>query len=128
MRVKEIMKKAVTISSDSSLQDAARIMAKEHIGSIIIVSGDEIKGIITERDILKSVSEDSKSLERPLSEFMSRDIVMIGSKRLIDDAASLMSQNKIKKLPVVDDGRLVGIITSTDIIAHSKDLGEFSLF
>ncbi|MBU2561808.1 MAG: CBS domain-containing protein [Nanoarchaeota archaeon] len=128
MRVKEIMKKAVNISSESSLQAAARIMVKEHIGSLIIMSGNEISGIITERDILKRVSEDSKSLERPVAEVMSRDVITIGSKRFIDDAASVMSQNKIKKLPVVDDGKLVGIITSTDIVAHSEDMGEFSLF
>jgi len=128
MRVKEILKKAVTVQAAVSLKDAAKLMVSDNIGSLIVMDGDSIAGIITERDMLKSVCESTETLRHPVSEFMSKELITVNSHQQIDDAANMMSQHNIKKLPVVDDGKLMGIITSTDIVAHHDDLNDLSVF
>lgn len=128
MRVKEIMKKAITVNADVSLRDAAKLMVTDRIGSLIVMDHESIAGIITERDMLKRVCETTDTLTRPVSDFMSKELITVDSHQLIDDAANLMSEKNIKKLPVVDDGKLMGIITSTDIVAHHDDLNDLSVF
>ena len=128
MRVKEIMKKAVTITDDRTLQEAAKLMTTQGIGCLVVTAEDKLAGILTERDVLKQVSNDAGSLNKPVRDVMSTEIITIESKAHIDDAAKIMSKHKIKKLPVLDDGKLSGIITSTDLISNSADFGGLYLF
>ncbi len=128
MRVKEIMKKAITVNVDVSLRDAARLMVSDNIGSLIVMDNDSVEGIITERDMLKRVCETTETLVQPVKNFMSKNLITVASNQMIDDAAKIMSENNIKKLPVVDDGKLMGILTSTDIVAHHDDLNDLSVF
>ncbi len=128
MRVKEIMKKAITVSADVSLRDAAKLMVSDNIGSLIVMDNDSVEGIITERDMLKKVCETTETLVQPVRNFMSKELISVASHQMIDDAAQIMSKNNIKKLPVVDDGKLMGIVTSTDIVAHHDDLNDLSVF
>jgi CBS domain-containing protein len=128
MLVKEIAKEAIKIRQESTLKDAAKMMADNGIGCLVVVNDDKLEGIITERDVLKQVSKDIKAMDKPLKEVMSTDLVTVGPDMHIDDAAKLMSEHKIKKLPVFKDGKLLGIITSTDLVANSKDFNDFSLF
>src|SRR3989338_5449331 len=122
MKVSELMKKAIVVEENISLRNAAKIMSEKAIGSLIVVKGEKIAGIITERDILKNVDQ----LSSKLSKIMSKNVITISPKKSIDEAASLMSESKIKRLPVVDNGEIVGIITATDIIVHSETLlGKF---
>ena len=120
MKVSELMKKAIVVEENISLRNAAKIMSEKAIGSLIVVKGEKIAGIITERDILKNVNQ----LNSKLSQTMSKNVITISPKKSIDEAASLMSESKIKRLPVVDNGEIVGIITATDIIVHSDALNE----
>jgi len=120
MKVSELMKKAIVVEENISLRNAAKIMSEKAIGSLIVVKGEKIAGIITERDILKNVDQ----LSSKLSKIMSKNVITISPKKSIDEAASLMSESKIKRLPVVDNGEIVGIITATDIIVHSDALNE----
>jgi CBS domain-containing protein len=128
MRVKEIVKKAVTITADRTLKEAAKLMAEHGIGCLIVVSGDDLIGIVTERDVLKQASNDIGSLDRPVKDSMSTDVITVESNMRLNDAAEVMSKHKIKKLPVLEKGKLLGIITSTDLISNSEDFGGFSLF
>ena len=128
MHVKEIMKKVKTLREDVSLRDAAKFMADNAISCVVIMDGDEMKGIVTERDVLKQVSKDVKVLDKPVKEVMSTEIITISSDSYIDDAAELMTKHKIKKLPVLEDGKLVGIITTTDLVSNAEDFNEFSVF
>src|SRR3989338_7223919 len=120
MKVSELMKKAIVVEEGISLKNAAKIMSEKAIGSLIVVKGEKIAGIITERDILKNVDQ----LSSKLSKVMSKNVITISPKKSIDEAALLMSESKIKRLPVVDNGEIVGIITATDIIVHSDALNE----
>lgn len=120
MKVSELMKKAIVVEENISLRNAAKIMSEKAIGSLIVVKGEKIAGIITERDILKNVDQ----LGSKLSKIMPKNVITISPKKSIDEAALLMAENKIKRLPVVDNGEIVGIITATDIIVHSDALNE----
>ncbi|OGJ15705.1 hypothetical protein A3K73_02975 [Candidatus Pacearchaeota archaeon RBG_13_36_9] len=120
MKVKQIMNKAVVIDHDMSLKEAAQIMSHRNIGSLIVLKGNRITGIITEKDIMSNIS----SLNKKVSEAMNKNVVTIEKNESLDNAALLMTEKKIKRLPVTDKESLVGIITATDIIANSDILNE----
>jgi CBS domain-containing protein len=101
-------------------------MNESHIGALVAVSGTgEVVGIVTERDILSDVVATGKSADEvKISEIMTPNIITITPDKTLEEAADVMTDNKIKKLPVVDEGRLVGIVTASDLIAYEKDLIE----
>lgn len=120
MLVKEIMNKVVAIDFDTNLKQAAKIMASKNIGSLVVVKGDKILGIITENDFVKHAD----NMNQKVSSVMSKKVVTIEEDDEIDYAADIMTKNKIKRIPVVKDEKLTGIITSSDLVAHSEDLNE----
>lgn len=120
MKVSEIMNKAVVVEDNISLKDAAKIMSERAIGSLIIMKKEKISGIVTERDIMKNVNK----LGSKISECMSKNVVAIEHNESLDNAALIMGKNKIKRLPVLNKDKLVGIITATDILANSEALNE----
>ena len=120
MKVSEIMNKALVVDDNITLKQAAKVMSDRNMGSLIVLKKDEIAGIITERDVIRNVP----NLDKKISAVMSKKVITIEASDTIDSAAQLMSENNIKKLPVVKKGCLVGIVTSTDIVAHSEDLNE----
>jgi CBS domain-containing protein len=127
MLVKEVMNRNVkTVRPEDTVKDAAKIMNEHRIGSLVVVSGTgEVVGILTERDILTDVVATGKSADEvKISEIMTPNIITITPEKTLEEAADLMTANKIKKLPVVEHGRLVGIVTATDLMAYEKDLIE----
>ena len=124
MKIKDVMNKAIAIDHDVSIREAAKIMSGRNIGSLIVLKSNKIVGIITERDVLKNVN----SLGRKISGAMTKLVVTIDHKDTIDNAALIMTQKQIKRLPVLDNDKLVGIITATDIIANSDILNEDFFF
>jgi len=121
MLVKEIMKRPFVIDRDITLSEAAKLMGSKNIGCLIFVSGNRIKGIITERDLLKNFSRNEK-----VSKVMTKGVTTIDPNEGIEDAIEKMRQKKIKRLPVVENGKLVGIVTLTDIAANYEALeGSF---
>jgi CBS domain-containing protein len=124
MKILEIMSKAVIIDDTINLRQAAKIMSDKNIGSLIIVKSNKIKGILTERDIMKNINK----LSSKVSAVMSKNVITISSNDEIENASELMGKNKIKRLPVMDDNKLAGIISITDLIAHSRNLNQDFLF
>lgn len=124
MKVSKIMSKAVIIDDTISIKQAAKIMSDKNIGSLIIVKNNKINGIITERDILKNLSK----LNSKVNSIMSKNVVIIDKDSNIEQAADVMADKKIKRLPVVEDNKLIGLISATDIIAHAKDFNEDFFF
>jgi len=125
MKVSEIMHEVKVISPNISLKEAANMMSREHIGSLVIVDKNEkIMGILTERDVLKNIGKISEKIEK----VMSKDVVTIEEDKNIDKAVEVMNENKIKRLPVTRNEKLVGIITVTDLLANSENINEEFLF
>lgn len=130
MKIKEIQKNVKTLSPDATVKEASSVMSKYSIGSLVVVNEKKkVVGIVTERDIIEKVNaKDRLSSKVRVKEIMSPKVITIDSNSLLDDAVYLMIKNKIKKLPVLDNGQLVGMVTSTDIMANSSDVGEYYLF
>ena len=124
MKIKDVMNKVIVIEHDVSVKEAAQIMSNKNIGSLVVLKNNKIVGIITEKDIMKNIS----FLSKKISAIMAKNVVTIDCGESIDNAALIMTERKIKRLPVVDNDKLVGIITSTDIIANSDILNEDFFF
>ena len=118
MFVKEVMKKNIkTTTSDNTVFEAAQIMKTNNIGSLVVVN-DTLEGIITERDILNKVVAENKNPQQvKISDVMSTQVITIAPDRDMEEACDLMATHKIKRLPVVFGDEVVGIITSTDVVA-----------
>ena len=102
---------------DSSVKEVVATMNKFDIGSIIVVQGDRPVGIITERDILSRVVEPCLAPEiLNARQVMTSPVVSIRETASLDEAAELMAKKKVKKLPVMNKEKLVGIVTFTDIV------------
>jgi CBS domain-containing protein len=127
MLVKEVMSRDVkTIRPVDTIKQAAILMNENRIGSLIVVSGTgELKGIVTERDILMDVVAEGKdSNVVKVEEIMTKELITIPPDKTLEEAADLMTEKKIKKLPVVYQGKLVGIVTATDLVSYEKELVE----
>jgi len=116
MQVSQIMRKAIIIDDNILIKEAARIMAKKNIGSLIIVKDNKIKGIITERDIMKNLTR----LNIPVKKVMSKRVVTIIPTAGVEEASDLMINNNVKRLPIVENKNLIGIVTMTDVLAHHE--------
>lgn len=120
--VRDIMQTHVrTIDKRKTLRDAARSMARWGTGSVIVVDAGVPCGIITEGDVSRAIARGVSTGRATLSSNKKR-FVTVSSGVRVEDAAKLMASKRVKKLPVVDDGKLVGIITETDIVHSSFDL------
>lgn len=122
-KVREIMhSRIVSVKSDQTVWDAAFLMDANKIGSVLVGEGDAFVGIITERDVLRKVTlqgRDARSTKA--SEVMSSPLVTIEADRGLGEAALLMLDKKLRRLPVVDKGRIVGIITERDVNRATTD-------
>ncbi len=116
--VGEIMSsEVVSASPETKIIEAAKIMADKKIGSVVVVIFSKVAGIITEQDLTRKVlAKGIDAKEKTIEEIMSKNIQTIEPEKDIYEAVSLMGNNEIKHLPVVSDGKLVGIITAKDII------------
>jgi len=125
--VKEAMKaKPVTIKPNRSVREAALLMKKKRIGNCIVVE-DKPVGIITESDIIKKVvAEDKNASEITVGEIMKTPLIVIDPYVNIEEAMKTMSKCNIRRLPVIENGELIGIITQRDILRLSPMLLEIS--
>jgi CBS domain-containing protein len=117
LKVEDVMvKEVITIDEQLTVKEAADTMNKFEIGCLIVTKGGKAAGILTERDLLKRVVSPSKSAKRTkVSAVMSKPIIVVEPDMDLEEAARLMFKLRIKKLPVVDDGRLKGLVTLTDL-------------
>jgi len=116
--VRDIMSKDVkAVRPDSSVKEVVAKMNKFNIGSIVVVQGDKPVGVISERDILKRVVEPCLSPEvLTARHVMTSPVVTINETVSLEEAAKLMAKRKVRKIPVMNKQKLVGIVTFTDIV------------
>ena len=117
LKVKDVMvTDLVTVKADISVKKAVKVMNDFEIGCLIVVENGEAVGIVTERDILKRIVVESRDPEKTLvGEVMSKPLIVTSPETSLEEAIESMFKHKIKKLPVVEGGKLVGLVTFTDI-------------
>ncbi len=114
--IKDIMHKITVIDSDTLISKAAKLMADKNIGSLMVKDEGSIDGIITERDILKKVvGKDLDPRTTKVSEVMTLHPLIIDAKATLADAAEIFNNVHIRRLPVIQRGEIIGIITSRDV-------------
>ena len=107
-----------TVKADQLVLDAIKIMAEKEIGALLVTSGDELIGIISERDYAREVILRGKSShETPISEIMTTNVVTVGSNDSIDRCMELMTEHKIRHLPVMEQGKIVAVLSIGDLVA-----------
>jgi CBS domain-containing protein len=121
--VRDIMTRWVaTAEPKKSLKEAALIMAKGRTGSLIVTREGRPVGILTEGDVSRAVSSGADPAKVPISKIMTKRLITVSPDTRVEEAAKIMAEKQVKKLPVVERGGLVGIVTQTDIVASTFDL------
>lgn len=106
----------VVLGAQSVLADAARAMRDSDIGDVIVVEGDNVFGILTDRDIVvRAIASDKDPSTTRLDEICSRDLATVSSDTPVDDAVRIMRDKAIRRLPVVDAGKPVGVVSIGDL-------------
>lgn len=106
----------VTMSLDASVYEATKIMNKNRIGCVVVAYDGGIVGILTERDLLERVLEECKDpKETKVSDVMTRKVIVGNPDMELVEATRLMFENQVKKLPIVEENQLLGLVTLTDI-------------
>jgi CBS domain-containing protein len=116
-----------TVEPGTSAQDAARLMQSKDVGSLPVVEGDRLVGMITDRDLALRLVGEGRSADTPVGELASKDVVTIDPQQEVVEAARLMAEHQLRRLPVCEeDGKLVGILAQADVaqIGHDELTGE----
>ncbi len=114
--VGEIMSKdLITVDPNSSVAEAATIMGEHHAGSALVMDGQSLQGIFTERDIVRALGEHFDAAGHPVSNWMTRDPVTIESGSDVHDALDRMLSGGFRHLPVIQDGQVVGLVSMRDL-------------
>ncbi|WP_420455296.1 CBS domain-containing protein [Rubrivirga sp.] len=107
----------VTIGPDATVFEAIGRMVERNVGSILVVEGDALRGIFTERDYLRRIAlEGRTSRETAVRDVMTADLVTVGPDESVDGCLALMTKRKIRHLPVLRDGELVGVVSIGDLV------------
>lgn len=116
------------VKSDDTIYDALRLMAEKNIGAVLVMSGDAIEGILSERDYARKVVLLGKtSKETPVREIMTTGVISVDPGWTADQCMALMTDKRIRHLPVVEDGSLVGIVSIGDVVRAVVDGQRFTI-
>ncbi len=117
MRVSDIMTRAtVTDSPSDSLRSAASLMWGHQTGSLLVMSAGELRGIVTERDVMKAVARGMDPETTPVSAVMTADLITVSPDTDVSAAARQMANRWIRHLPVVMDGEVLGMLSQRDLV------------
>jgi CBS domain-containing protein len=126
-KVKDFMTKGVlTIDSKRTVAEAAELMSQKEVGDVVVTEGESPRGIVTERDFVRRVIAKRRPLDTKISDVMTTPLIMIDPDASLGEAARKMVNNRIRRLPVVEKHRLVGILVVSDFARHlsKKTLSE----
>jgi CBS domain-containing protein len=128
-KVREVMTdRPRAVTPDTPVSEAARLMESEDVGALPILEGDQLAGIVTDRDIvIRAVAKEKDPKGMPVRDVASKDVATLGPDDSLSDALELMARAQVRRIPVVDEGnRLVGMVSQADVAleAKEKDVGE----
>ena len=124
MKIEEFMvKEVVTVKASEMVIDAVELMNKHEIGCLVVVNDEKAVGILTERDMLKRVLAGSMDPKKTkVGQVMSAPLVTAKPQSEIEETARLMFKMEIKKIPVIENGQLLGLVTLTDLVRFQPEL------
>ncbi len=114
------------MTPSTSVFDALKLMADQNLGAVMVMEGDQLVGIMTERDYARKVILYSKtSKETLVSEIMTPAVLYVSPDQHIEDCMAIMESKRIRHLPVIEDGRLIGMVSMRDVVRQIVDEREF---
>jgi len=116
------------IEADASVLDAVRAMVEANVGSLLVTDGGGIEGIVTERDYLRRVTlEGRDERETPVREIMSAPLVVVTPATSLEECMALMTERRIRHLPVLDGATVVGVVSIGDVVKYQSRAQSFEL-
>jgi CBS domain-containing protein len=116
------------IDAEASALDAVKQMVGANIGSLLVTDGDKVTGIVTERDYLRRVAEEGPTQEDvTVRDIMSSPLIVVGPETEIDECMALMTDRRIRHVPVVEDGDVVGIVSIGDVVKFKSKQQSFEI-
>lgn len=117
--------KPISVSSDATLEKCAKVMAQNHVGALVVKDNHQSKGLITEQDIVRKViAKGTNPLTKKVKDFMEKKLITIKPSDDIYEALIKMRDSNIRHLPVVDKGKMVGLLTLKDVLKIEPSLFE----
>jgi CBS domain-containing protein len=131
MRINDVLTskpshEVVTISPDETVRTLLGLLADHNIGAVVVSSdGEAVDGIVSERDVVRRLHEDESVLDGTVSAIMTSDVQTCAPDTPVDDLRVVMTERRIRHVPVVTEGRLTGIISIGDVVKSSLDQLQF---
>ena len=120
--------RVLMIDADASVLEAVKQMVAANVGSLLVTDGGEIAGVVSERDFLRRVAVDGGSdIEASVREIMSSPLVVVTPQTSVDECMALMTNRRIRHLPVVDDGEVTGIVSIGDVVKFKSKEQSFEI-
>ena len=111
--------RTVALDPEATMAECAGVLARERIGAVLVCDGDTVAGILSERDIVRALAADgAAALDQPAGRLMTRNVVFCQPRDSIDELMQVMTDRRIRHLPVDDGGRLAGLVSIGDIVKY----------
>jgi CBS domain-containing protein len=116
------------IDAEAPVLEAVKQMIDANVGSLLVTDGDEVTGIVTERDYLRRVTLEGRTdRETAVREIMSKPLIAVTLDTTVDECMALMTDRRVRHLPVVDEGAVVGLVSIGDLVKATIDEQEFTI-
>lgn len=131
MRIRDVVaakseQKVITVSPSATVRDLLGLLAEHNVGALVVSGdGESVDGIVSERDVVRRLHSDGELLAATVDSIMTTDVKTCAPDDQLDELMGLMTQRRIRHVPVCDDGRLVGIISIGDVVKHKIDALQF---
>jgi len=120
--------KVFSVSPDTSVIETIKIMAEKRIGDLLVLEGDQIAGIVSERDFVREIARENVChLNEPVRDVMTKEVFTVHPSQTIKDCMQMMTEKHIRHLPVVEDDQVVGLISIGDVIKGIITSQEFTI-
>ena len=131
MRIREVLgskasQEIVTITPDAGVRDLIALLAEHNVGALIVsTDGSTVEGIVSERDVVRHLHHDGTVINNTVGAIMTTEVETCEPDVLLDDLMKVMTERRIRHVPVVESGNLVGIVSIGDIVKHRIDQLQF---
>ncbi len=115
------------IAADATVLEAVQLMVEKNVGSLLVTEAGEVTGIVTERDYLRRVTLEGRTEQAPVGEIASSPLIVVTPETTIDECMALMTDRRIRHVPVVDGGRVVGIVSIGDLVKFQSKQQSFQI-
>lgn len=131
MRIREVLagkarQEVITIRPDATVRDLLALLSEHNVGALVVsAEGTTVDGIVSERDVVRRLHDDSALLERLVSDIMTADVETCGLHDSVNDLMQTMTERRFRHIPAVEEGRLIGIVSIGDVVKARMSELEF---